>query len=129
MRMDRNILPYVACSALPYFALLFHKWQEIRKRNTKHKLCFDVIFSRTSHLTRIPSDIIYRVYIYICICISNVHSLHLSTRYSLLVKIKLYLNILHRFSKNIQTSKFHEIPSSGSRVVPYGQTDGHTGRN
>jgi hypothetical protein len=36
------------------------------------------------------------------------------------------MNFLNGFSKNTQISKFHENPSSGSRVLPHGQTDGHT---
>jgi hypothetical protein len=35
------------------------------------------------------------------------------------------LDFLGRFKKKISNTKFHEIPSSGSPVVPCGQTDGH----
>jgi hypothetical protein len=35
------------------------------------------------------------------------------------------LNFLHTFSKNNSHIKFHENPSSGSRVVPCGRTDRH----
>jgi len=35
-------------------------------------------------------------------------------------------NFLDIFSKNPQISKLMKIPTSGSRVVPCGQTDGQT---
>ena len=35
------------------------------------------------------------------------------------------LNFLYRCLKTIQITKFYENPSSGSRVVPCGQTDRH----
>jgi len=37
------------------------------------------------------------------------------------------MNWIDRFSKNTQI-KFRENPSSGSRIVSCGQTDGRTGR-
>jgi hypothetical protein len=64
-----------------------------------------------------------RYYIYIYIYIWNVHGLHLSTRYSLLVKIKLNFNILHRFSENIQISNFMKIRPVGAELF---HTDGRT---
>jgi len=39
------------------------------------------------------------------------------------------LNFLDRFSKYNQTSKFYDNPSSGSRVVPCGQTQRHDESN
>ena len=36
------------------------------------------------------------------------------------------LNLLGGFSKNPEISNFMKIRSSGSRVVPYGRTDGRT---
>ena len=47
----------------------------------------------------------------------------------ILVILKWNLNFLDKFSKNPQISNFHENPSSGSRVVPYGRTDGRTERH
>ena len=46
----------------------------------------------------------------------------------ILVRFGRNLNFLDKFSKNTQISKFHENPSSGSRVVPCGQTYGRTDR-
>jgi len=40
-----------------------------------------------------------------------------------LVIFKLNLSFLYRYSKKFPDIKFHENPSSGSRVVPCGQTD------
>jgi hypothetical protein len=46
---------------------------------------------------------------------------------SVLVRFNDYLNFLDTFSRNIQISYFFfENPSSGRRVLPCGQTDGHT---
>ena len=47
-----------------------------------------------------------------------------STRYScqILIKLEFSRQIFEKYS-NV---KFHENSSSGSRVVPYGQTDGQT---
>ena len=50
--------------------------------------------------------------------------LHGHTRYA--CPILIYFNFLVIFSKNI---KFHENPSSGSRVVPCGRTDRHDDAN
>jgi hypothetical protein len=50
----------------------------------------------------------------------DVHGTLCKVRVSL-VRFKWNVNFLDRFSKN--TFKFHENPSSGSRVVPCGQTD------
>jgi hypothetical protein len=36
------------------------------------------------------------------------------------------LNFPNKFSRKSSNIKFHENPSSGSRVVPCGQTDGRT---
>jgi hypothetical protein len=38
-------------------------------------------------------------------------------------------NFLDRFSKKTLNIKFHENPSSGSRVIPCGRTDGHDEAN
>ena len=48
--------------------------------------------------------------------------------------VKYLLFLLHFkeiwiFSKNFEKHKFYENPSSGSRVVPFGWTDGHDGVN
>jgi len=41
----------------------------------------------------------------------------------ILVRFDCNLDLLERFSKNNSNIKFHENPSSGSRVVPRGRTD------
>jgi len=39
------------------------------------------------------------------------------------------IEFLDRFKKKHSNIKFHENPSSGSRVVSYGRTDGRTERH
>jgi hypothetical protein len=56
--------------------------------------------------------------------ITNVH--RPSCKVLVLVRFQGNLNFLHRFSKNYSHIKFHENPSSGSRVVPCGRTDEQT---
>jgi hypothetical protein len=45
--------------------------------------------------------------------------------YSILIKLEFYIQVFEKYS-NI---RFHENPSSGSRVVPCGQADGWTDVN
>jgi len=45
----------------------------------------------------------------------------------ILALINQTLNFLTDLRKNVQISKFHENPSSGSRAVPCGQKDRPTG--
>ena len=47
-----------------------------------------------------------------------------SARYSCPVLMKLYFSL--QFFEKYPDVKFHENPSSGSRVVPYGKPDGRT---
>ena len=42
----------------------------------------------------------------------------------ILVRVHRNLNFLDRFWEKIQIPKFHQNPSSGSRVVPSGRVDG-----
>ena len=42
------------------------------------------------------------------------------------VRFKINLSFLDRHSKKFSNNKFHENPSSGSRIVPCGQTEGQT---
>ena len=47
---------------------------------------------------------------------------------TILVRLYWNLNFLDRIEKNIQITKFHEKPSSGSPVVACGQTERHIDR-
>jgi len=44
----------------------------------------------------------------------------------ILVRFLMNLNFLDRFFEKYSNTKFHEYPSSGSWVVPCGNTDGET---
>ena len=52
---------------------------------------------------------------------NNIIYVH-STRYSCQILMELEL-LGHIFEESLNIMKFHENPSSGSRVVPCGQTD------
>jgi len=56
--------------------------------------------------------------------VTNVIGLHVQYRY--LCQILIKLNFIKRFSKTYSGTKFHENPSSGSRVVPCGRTERQT---
>ena len=46
MRMRRILLQSVACPGLQYFSTLSHKWHDLMKRVTEHKMCV-LIFCAT----------------------------------------------------------------------------------
>ena len=47
----------------------------------------------------------------------------------ILILFYLNLNFLNRFFEKYCNIKFHENPSSGSRVVPFGENDRHNEAN
>ena len=113
--LRRIILSCLTCLDIPYFSSLSHKRHSFRTRilNVQYVFWFSVQLSAE----RIQRDIIYL------------------RRYScklpvILIRFYSDLNFLYNFffekSSNI---KFHENPSSESRVVPWGQTDGHDEAN
>ena len=110
-------LSSVACPALQYFSTLSHKQHDFRKKKKvlNIKCVFLFFLQRLSEtsliLRRIQRDMIKNV----CWCSCEVQIF--------LVRFKRNLNFVDRFSKNTQISNFMETSSSGSRVVPRGQTD------
>jgi hypothetical protein len=120
-RTVRIILPSVACPAVPYFSTLSHKRHDFRKTFIQHKMCV-LIFSTTfvwniSHSKQNSARYYHK-------CTQVFMS---STCYSCQISIKL------AFSRQIfekpSNIKFHENPSSWSRAVSEGRTDGHTRRS
>ena len=119
-------LSYPACSAhapychlwIKYFSTLSHKRHDFRKKVMGHKMW--VLISSTTFVWNI-SHFRRNWGIY---GQKRLVVFTLSTRNScpILMKTEFSRQIL----KNYSNTKFHENPSSGSRVVPCGQTDGRT---
>jgi hypothetical protein len=108
------ILSSLACPALQYFPTLTHKRHHLKKKllNTKCVFWFSLqLLSETFlMLRRNERDMIKNVY----------RSASCKVPF-IIVRLQWNLNFLKKFSKNPQISNFHENPSSGSRVVPYGR--------
>ena len=99
-----------ACPALHYFSTLLHKQHDFWWGEFEQKM-FVSIFS---------TSFVWSIY----------HSRKKWTRCGLHIKYLLFMSNFNKnwiFSMDFQKIlKFHENPSSGSRVVTRGQTDGHT---
>jgi hypothetical protein len=105
----------------PYFWTLTHKWQDFRKKVTEHEM-FVLTFSTTfiwniAHSKIIQRDIAINV---------KTSSCKVPV---ILVGFYWNLNFINKFSEKGLNIKFHQNSSSGSTVVPCGQTDGHNEAN
>ena len=112
----------VACPTLQYFSTLSQKGTifEKEKGNGTQNVCFDFLYKfypkkRTVILIRIKRDIVQmhidlhvKCPLFLLDCNKTEHSRQIFEKYS--------------------NTKFHENPSSGSRVVPCGRTDGQIDR-
>jgi len=91
---------------------LFNKEQDFikKKRFVEHKMC--VLTSFTNLSKRIERDIIINIYL---------------SKYSLFMSEfkEAGISSIKYSKKNHSNTKFHENPSSGSQVVPCGETDRH----
>jgi hypothetical protein len=111
------ILSSVACSVLPYFSTLSHKYHHFSKKlmSTKGE-CFDITFilSETFHSKKNSVR-----YYHKC-----THGFMQSTHNScqILMKPENSPQIFKKYSN----FKFHKNPSSGSQAAPCAQKDGHT---
>ena len=106
------ILSSVACLALQYFSTLSHKKHDFREKIIEHKM-YVLVFSTTfvwriSHSEK-----------------NSARSYHKCILFQILMKLEFSRRIFEKYC-NI---KFHENPSSGSRVVPHGRTDRHDEAN
>jgi len=116
------VLSCVACPALHYFYTLslndFRKKREKKRLVTEHRIC--VLISSTAFVWSIShSEKNWSRYDQKCILVFM-----WSTRYSCPIVMKLEFS--GRFFENYSNIKFQYYPSSGSRVVPCGRTDGRT---
>jgi len=120
MRRIRPILSSVTCQAPPYFvSTLSHKRHDFRgKKYITHKICVIYLlckFVRNIYHTKNNST---------RYCHKCTQVLTQCTRYAshILLKLEYSRQIFEKSSK----TKFHEIPSAGSQVVPCRQTDRQT---
>jgi len=106
----------VACLALPYFSKLSHKQHDFRKTVFECQICFGFFYDCWLKYFQYWEDF-REILSYISI------SLPVKYNYTrqILTKVEVSLQIFEKYSN----TKFHENPSSRSRVVPCGQTDGH----
>jgi len=114
MQSTCAILSTVVRPAAQYVNKLSHKRRDFRKTFLEHKMCVLSFFTTLPGihliLRRIERDTIKKC---ILVCMQSI-------RYS----SQILMNFLDRFSKKIfYKIKFNEHLSSGSRVVPCGQTD------
>jgi hypothetical protein len=114
-RVHRIILPSVACLALTYFFTLSHKRHDFREKVTGHKLW--ALISSTKFVSNVSHSKQNSARYYHKCTIVFVSS----TPYfcHVLMKLEFSPQIVEKYSD----IKFHENPSSGSRVVPCGRTD------
>jgi len=102
--MQRTCATLSSVASIQYFSTLSHKHHHIRHRVTEHKMC---VFSFSLQLLSETCTPAFTQ----------------STRHSCQILMK------HEFSRQVSKKysniNFHENPSSGSRVVPSGRTDGH----
>ena len=103
--MRSIILLLVACPALPYVSILFHKSNDFQKNSIKCKM-FVLIFSATFYETFLTLRKLLR---------DTIIGLHVN--YPLFLSDVTETWIL---STDFRKILFHEHPSSGSRVVLYG---------
>jgi hypothetical protein len=105
----RRIMSSVACPALPYFSSLSHKRHDFRKRllNTKYVFWFSLPYLSESFCHSKKNSARY--------C----HKCKKASYKVPVILITLFRQIFEKFSN----TKFHENPSSGSRV-PCGRSYG-----
>jgi hypothetical protein len=119
-RMCHIILPSVACPALPYFSHYLKK-HDFREKNFNKKYVFLFpLYISAETLTNVRrnqrgSNINVDTYVFMY-----------STGYSHHILMKLEFS--QQIKKKYSAIKFHKNPSSGSRVVLCGRTDGRTDR-
>jgi len=115
MQCACSILSSVACPAVQYFSTLSHTRHDFRKSIIEHKMC--VSNSSTNYVRNIfHSKKKWARYDRKFISVFS-----RSTGYYCQIVTKLWIS-RHIFEK-YSNIKFHENPSSGSRVVPCGRTD------
>jgi hypothetical protein len=130
-RMCRVLLSSVACTALPHFSILSHKEHHSRENSIQHKMRVSIFFTYFTWNTSHSKNNSARYYL-------NVHR---SSREVPLLYIGLHVKYPLFFSdfnetwscsthfRKISKLKFHENPSSGSRIISCGQTDRQTNRH
>jgi len=64
IRMNRIILPFVACPALPHFSALSHKRYDFCGKDVEHKMC--VVILCTSFVSNIKRDAVMYVLRFSC---------------------------------------------------------------
>jgi hypothetical protein len=113
--MRRIILSSATCLAIPYFTTLSHKRHDFREKVIEHKI-YVLIFSTTFVQNISHSKNNWERYYHKCTLVFVYCTLYSC---EILMKADFFQQVFEKYA-NI---KFNGILSSGSRVVPCGQTD------
>jgi hypothetical protein len=137
----------VACLAVPYFSTLSHKSQDFKEKKFWNIICVFIFSQLLSEIlfikSRIQRGIIINVYTSSC-KLPDFNKTSIFLRGSVYMLLLTTVNNLltwrwpntaetcrHRRCNKLRyysNTKFHDSPSSGSRVVPCGKRDRQTAR-
>jgi hypothetical protein len=118
--MSHTVTSFVVPLAPTHFSTLSNKRYDIRRKGIEHKFCVSIFYTSLVYNISHSKKNLGRY------CQKCKKVLVWSIRYCCRISMKLEFS-RHIFEK-VSNTKFHQNPSSGSRVIPCGrrQTDGRT---